>query len=169
MTIDATYQPWVPPDRGFYVYRTWGRDGQSIYIGMVGFNGPAYLSHRLRQHEARADWWPEVARIDWAEFGGTRETLDEEARQIAAQVPIHNKARPLPREPGAAARPKRRPNRPRWTPKLAPNLVLGAEYEVSPDTGRLLRVVNMDDPRTWPPGTTFTKITPEDRVLSLFA
>lgn len=96
------YQPWVPPDRGFYVYRMWASDGHSVYVGMVGQKGPAILGDRLRYHEMAADWWPEVAHIDWAEFGSTRGALDEETRQIAQHVPVHNKLRPKVRGPGVA-------------------------------------------------------------------
>jgi hypothetical protein len=102
MTTEAIYRPWVPPDRGFYVYRTWAIDGHSVYIGMVGAKGrPGILGDRLLDHEMTAEWWPEVAHIDWAEFSGTRETLDEETRQIAEHGPVHNKMRPRPRVPGA--------------------------------------------------------------------
>lgn len=107
LAAETTYQQWVPPKRGFYVYRAWGSDDSSIYVGMVGTKGPAYLPDRLRHHEITAEWWPLVAHIDWAEFGNVKEARAEETRQIALQVPIYNKKRPLVRIPGAVVTPVR--------------------------------------------------------------
>jgi len=119
------YQPWVPPDRGFYVYRAWASDGGSVYVGMVGAKGPGILAERLRHHEMTAGWWPLVARIDWAELGSTREALDEETRQIAEHGPIWNRKRPrLPEAACTAASDAGRPASPKVSGEAGPPMRL---------------------------------------------
>jgi hypothetical protein len=111
----VSYQPWMLLERGFYVYRAWDKDDKVIYVGMVGTKGmPASLQRRLGQHKRNADWWLEVARIDWAEFSSTETAYAEEGRQIAEHLPIHNQRR----LPGPDA-PRRRGPTPRNPPDTA--------------------------------------------------
>jgi hypothetical protein len=90
---DRAYRPWTVPERGFFVYRAWGADDESLYIGMVGVGGPASLSRRLGQHRHHSEWWPEMLRIDWAELNSEDDASAEEAKQIAEQGPIYNQRR----------------------------------------------------------------------------
>lgn len=88
----AEYNKTWPTKRGHYVYRFWGYDGTSLYVGCAGERVPVRVSSRIGDHRRQQPWWPEVdeARTDVAIFGSAAEVVEEEPRQIAALSPKYN-------------------------------------------------------------------------------
>ena len=68
------------------VYRIYGERSASIYIGLTDD-----LDRRLRDHAEKA-WWPEVRRIETAEYAVRAEAADVEAAAIRAEAPKYNRA-----------------------------------------------------------------------------
>jgi predicted GIY-YIG superfamily endonuclease len=82
------------------VYRCYADDGSLLYVGCT-----AKLRARLRDHEAKAPWWPEVARVTAERRLGRREAMRAETIAIASEHPRYNSrdrapATPVPLPPG---------------------------------------------------------------------
>ena len=89
----VSYSEEIPTAVGYYVYRLWAGDGISLYVGRIGDSGPRAPQARLRHHRRTQTWWPDVARIEIAELPEHPAIVIEEAEQIWALRPLHNRQR----------------------------------------------------------------------------
>lgn len=71
--------------RGF-VYRCWGSDGVCLYVGK---HEGIHPWTRVRDHQWRQPWWPEVARVDYVEILAG-DVAAAEWQQIQKLRPRHN-------------------------------------------------------------------------------
>lgn len=68
------------------VYRCFGPTGDLLYIGSAG----ARL-RRIKSHEARTAWWPEVAEVKVERFPIIFEARTSERLAIIAEQPLYNR------------------------------------------------------------------------------
>lgn len=88
-----TYSEEIPSAAGYYVYRFWAADDTCLYVGRIGDRGPRSPQPRFRHHRRGQTWWPDVARIEVAEFPDHPAVVAEETGQIDALRPLHNARR----------------------------------------------------------------------------
>ncbi|QKW15450.1 GIY-YIG nuclease family protein [Verrucosispora sp. NA02020] len=81
------------PDASTYVYRFFREDGRLLYVGVAFDPEDRWRAHRHK------NWWAQVADSRLDLFPSRRLALQEEARAIAEENPIHNH-RPPARQMG---------------------------------------------------------------------
>lgn len=86
----VSYSEAIPTGPGYYVYRLWAPDETCLYVGRVGDSGPRPPQPRLNNHRRQKAWWPDVARIEFAELPDHPAVVAEETRQIWELRPIYN-------------------------------------------------------------------------------
>jgi excinuclease UvrABC nuclease subunit len=92
---DNLYQLSPSKPKGTALYRFFDTRGRLLYVGIADMPG-----RRFAQHE-RKEWWRDVIDINITWYKTRRAALDEEARAINYERPLHNvqAPQPSPREP----------------------------------------------------------------------
>ena len=79
----------IPLHAGYFVYRLWSEDGQSLYVGKAGSRrGPVPVLQRLYRHAYEKSWWKPGIWADVRELNGYAEVMAEERAQIRSLQPV---------------------------------------------------------------------------------
>lgn len=73
------------------LYSLFDADGSLLYVGVTD-----RMSARFKQHAGEKDWWPQVARRTFVEYGTRAEALAAESALISSERPPCNVRVPRP-------------------------------------------------------------------------